>query len=288
MKKSLIVISAAVCIAAACGAYAVLSSTDDKIEMSAKPIQIQAKTEAVQNKDVELYEASINEDNSETTMDTDNDEQQSSFVRDDSSDILKIALSTKEYYSNHERIRPQFTPVKRITADFEELREQEYNESNETVRQNLSDIYGIDPSVSEEEMNNVQTINLGMESSRYLTKRVRELREKMAEDGYCDKSLLEEYTGKEIINGQRYFLTDEYIPRFCDKIIMTCNAYNDPDYEISDVDRFRILKITKGNILSLYLYLDKHPDNAIDAAKEALEYAEQTYEAEYGRRPFEG
>lgn len=260
MKKSIITaISAVVCMAIACGVYGSVSyrNKNSDIEMIEKPIQSQTKTEIVTDESVTLHEAETKEDDN---------------VQEESSQAVDTI--------NRERIRPLFTPTKRITADMDEVQKQEYSESTQTVRKDFEDKYGISPEANESDMTEKQRSALGIDYTYDYIDRIKTLKEKFVEDGYGYEGILKKVTA----NAD----SDEYMLNYCDKMTMICNAYNDPDYEISDTDRLRILNKIEYSVITLKRYLNKHPNDALSEVKETLEYEEMTYAAEYGHKTLEG
>ena len=107
--------------------------------------------------------------------------------------------------------------------------------------------------------------------------------EKLSNDGYGD-------SGKDIIYVTGSFKLKENITKYCDLIIMACNAYNDPNYEISVHDRVVLLDFFDGAYSTLsryglkgkedgeFIWSDEEIPDEVNVAKEI---ALKTLNAEY-------
>ncbi len=206
-------------------------------------------------------ESKISENTSQIHTDT--------KVENDNSD--KSGVQIKIY----DRIKPQFTPVKRISVNLDQLKKQEFEEITPYIRQRLMEKYGISPELSWEELTDNQITYFNVEEYFYFLEKESELRKKLADDGYCDKEMLMIYEDEDVD-----LMSGENIMNYCNIITMECNAYNDPDYELSDIDRLKLIRHMRVSLFSFKEYFRQHEDNIPDEVMETYEYEKQTYNLE--------
>lgn len=188
-----------------------------------------------------------------------------------------VAVSVTD--TTPKRISPAFTPVKRVKGDLSEVLGMAASEDNVKLYDRFEKVYGYSYNAySGNQSNGDDDLKLILVGAELNTERFNELLRQMVKDGYADESVFFE----DDIN----FTSDENILKYCDLMNMMCNAYNDPDYEISDTDRVRLLHNMELSIDSLFEYVRNHSKQAPEEVKETIRYEQQTWAAEYGHEPF--
>ena len=161
-------------------------------------------------------------------------------------------------------------------------------EDNDEAVKRIISKFGYNPKEPGNAVDNETDIECMSIYAEYESETINNLLEKIAEDGYGQ-------VGKTFRNGED-FTSAENIERYCDLIIMACNAYNDTDYEIPDTDRARLLEFFEKSFLTLSLYgqqgkingeIIMNTEKIPDEVNTAMEYCSMTFEAETGHKPLE-
>lgn len=196
-----------------------------------------------------------------------------------------------EITTEESKVYLQFSPVKRILGDIDTIREQTKKEDNAELTRRIVEKLGYDPRSQKEPLDENTFAELCKIGSDFENDKIYNILEKLLNDGYGN-------FGTDDIKYFVYVTKDydfeENVGKYCNIIMMTVNAYNDPDYEISDTDRVRILDFLEGAYSALTEYgvigkengkfimsVDEIPEQ-VTTAKEA---ASKTVYAEYGRMP---
>ncbi len=178
---------------------------------------------------------------------------------------------------NEAHVSVRFSSAKRLVNDLDEVKNQVNAEREEEVGRIISEKYGFD--AGSDDLSEKQQIDMMYEYGNYDNEKLTEIFKKIADDGYGTEDLIFE---------DEDFRSEENIERYCDLIKMTCNAYNDPDYDLSDYERVRILGFIENSVLTLNTYIYQHKDNTPDCVYETRDYESNTFLTECGYRPLEG
>ena len=181
----------------------------------------------------------------------------------------------------------RFSPTARITGDIKAVAETSQKQEKEEFTRIIVEKFGYDPRTREETLDKDTFSELCKMGVKFENDKTYSIFEKMSEAGYGD-------SGKDIIYTDGSFDLEKDVTRSCDLVIMVSNAYNDPNYEISDTDRIRVLNFLDGACTTLSGYGVKGKENgklimSVDTIPEevtvAMDIAAKTYAAEYGSYP---
>ena len=144
-------------------------------------------------------------------------------------------------------IDPVFQASEHIKGRYNEVKDQMINADNAAVKQIVLEKEEFDlDAYNRGEFRSTKNFNESDYENGYIDMRVSGLASehysemldniclKIANDGYGDPALVTATNDDRLAAGA----SDD---QFCSLINMTLNAYNDPDYELSDIDRVRLL-----------------------------------------------
>ena len=197
------------------------------------------------------------------------------FAKNDFTKTSESAEISKSVTEDH--VSVEFYPAKRIEGNIKEVRNQVKNERSNKVREIIIQKYGFDP--ENNALTSEQEYQMIFETGEYDNALLTEIFKKISRDGYGSE--------KYIFNGED-FTSEEHIVRYCDLIKMTCNAYNDPDYSLTDFERMIILDFIENSVLTLNMYISEHGDNTPKEVYETHDYESNTFTKECGYKPLEG
>ena len=190
-------------------------------------------------------------------------------------DNRNIAGSEKKF-----NVQPEFDASAHIKGRYYQLIDEKEKNNIKEVRNEVFAKEGFDinelyENKSESMDDNAQHEYLSRHAvvskyvGEYESHMLQELFIRFANDGYGDPDLIwEEEKAVEI--------RENDINRFCNVLTMCLNAYNDPEYEISDTDRVRLIDYFDYADSCIAEYKKSHPDEDLDKSDLTSLYIEKT------------